>query len=70
MADARDGGELDLQGATRLDITLDELNPGEPLSMITGAPTGVRAVLRGPQQDVGGLPIRWSSPPRTEGGTS
>lgn len=31
VADARDGGELNLQGATRLDITLDELKPGEPV---------------------------------------
>jgi hypothetical protein len=29
VADAREGGELNLQGATRLDITLDELKPGE-----------------------------------------
>lgn len=31
VADARDGGELNLEGATRLDITLDELKPGEPV---------------------------------------
>lgn len=31
VADAREGGDFDLQGATRLDITLDELKPGEPV---------------------------------------
>lgn len=29
VADARDGGELNLDGATQLDIVLDELAPGE-----------------------------------------
>ena len=29
VADARDGGDVDLEGATNLDIVLDELKPGE-----------------------------------------
>ena len=31
VADARDGGDLNLEGATRLDIVLDDLKPGEPV---------------------------------------
>ena len=29
VADARDGGDVNLEGATNLDIVLDELKPGE-----------------------------------------
>ena len=29
VADARDGGDVNLEGATRLDLVLDELPPGE-----------------------------------------
>ena len=31
VADAREGGALDLDGATQVEIVLDELKPGEPI---------------------------------------
>jgi hypothetical protein len=31
VADAREGGTLDLDGVPQLEITLDELKPGEPI---------------------------------------
>jgi hypothetical protein len=31
VADAREGGELNLDGATEMQILLDELKPGEPI---------------------------------------
>jgi hypothetical protein len=31
VADAREGGALNLDGATELEIVLDELKPGEPI---------------------------------------